>query len=639
MRWARGVVLATVALLFLTSAAVGAPTPGHLHFAAAGDFGASPATTGTVLTGIADSHADLALALGDLSYGQVGGEQAWCDFVTQRVGAGFPFEIVSGNHESNGANGNVNDFTACLPNQLPGVVGTYGRQYYVDVPADDPLVRFVMISPALTYPDGPWSYAAGSPRLAWTGAAIDRARAEGIPWVVVGMHKPCLSVGEYNCEPGSALVDMLLVKKVDLVLSGHEHNYQRTAQLALNVGCPSLVTGSYDARCVRDGDDDLTKGAGTVFLTLGTGGVAERTLHPGDPEAPYFVRTAQDTFGFGDFDVTPDQLTASFQRTAGDPLTDSFTLTKSTQPPTNVAPTAAFTSTANGLTATFDSTGSGDSDGFITGYSWDFGDNSTGTGAAPTHVYANPGTYPVTLSVTDDRGETSSVTHPVTVEAPAGPVVLAEDDFERTVASGWGTADTGGSWTMSGPSSVSGGLGRMSLPKASAQTSGALNSFVTDAVDVQVSFSTDKVPAGSGASLYQSTLLRRTLDGYYRALTRITSAGDVKLSLQRNLSGTDATLVNLSVPGLHYTAGDVLNVRAQATGSAPTTLRVKVWKAGTPEPGEWMLTSTDAAAALQSAGSLALISYLSGASTNAPLQVRYDDFRAVSLAPQAAALR
>ena len=71
---------------------------------------------------------DLNLALGDLSYGATGAEQAWCDFVTARVGAGFPFELLAGNHESNGQNGNINDFSACLPNQLPGVVGTYGRQ-------------------------------------------------------------------------------------------------------------------------------------------------------------------------------------------------------------------------------------------------------------------------------------------------------------------------------------------------------------------------------------------------------------------------------------------------------------------------------------------------------------------------------
>ena len=69
-------------------------------------------------------------------------------------------------------------------------MGTYGRQWYVDVPQVDPLVRFIMISPALPFPDGTWSYAAGTPRYNWTAAAIDGARANGIPWVVVGRTSP-----------------------------------------------------------------------------------------------------------------------------------------------------------------------------------------------------------------------------------------------------------------------------------------------------------------------------------------------------------------------------------------------------------------------------------------------------------------
>ena len=32
----------------------------------------------------------------------------------------------------------INDFSACLPNQVPGVVGTYGRQYYMDFPKVHP---------------------------------------------------------------------------------------------------------------------------------------------------------------------------------------------------------------------------------------------------------------------------------------------------------------------------------------------------------------------------------------------------------------------------------------------------------------------------------------------------------------------
>jgi len=53
--------------------------------------------------------------------------------------------------------------------------------------------------------------------------------------------------------------------------------------------------------------------------------------------------------------------------------------------------------------------GSGtDTDGTVVSYSWDFGDDKTGTDA--THDYAAPGTYPVTLTVTDDDGATASAT-------------------------------------------------------------------------------------------------------------------------------------------------------------------------------------------------------------------------------------
>src|SRR3954453_5713193 len=98
--------------------AQGAGEPGLVHFTAVGDFGMS-SDTRSVLAGMKAQGGDLALALGDLSYAPTGQEQAWCDMVTAGLGAGFPFELLSGNHESNGENGNINDFSACLPNQLP----------------------------------------------------------------------------------------------------------------------------------------------------------------------------------------------------------------------------------------------------------------------------------------------------------------------------------------------------------------------------------------------------------------------------------------------------------------------------------------------------------------------------------------
>lgn len=50
----------------------------------------------------------------------------------------------------------------------------------------------------------------------------------------------------------------------------------------------------------------------------------------------------------------------------------------------------------------FSSAGSNDPDGTIVSWQWNFGDNGTSSQPNPTHTYANPGNYTVTLTVRDD---------------------------------------------------------------------------------------------------------------------------------------------------------------------------------------------------------------------------------------------
>ncbi len=70
---------------------------------------------------------------------------------------------------------------------------------------------------------------------------------------------------------------------------------------------------------------------------------------------------------------------------------------------------------------TFDGSRSSDSDGTITTYNWQFGDGIPGSGITLTHTYVNPGTYAVTLTVTDNQGATDTGQHTVTISVPNTP--------------------------------------------------------------------------------------------------------------------------------------------------------------------------------------------------------------------------
>ncbi len=78
-------------------------------------------------------------------------------------------------------------------------------------------------------------------------------------------------------------------------------------------------------------------------------------------------------------------------------------------------PVADFTYTISGLTVTFDASSSYDPDGYITSYEWGFGDGYVGSGQTVTHAYSSAGTYTVTLTVTDNSGQTVSTSKQITV--------------------------------------------------------------------------------------------------------------------------------------------------------------------------------------------------------------------------------
>ncbi|MBF4630518.1 PKD domain-containing protein [Clavibacter michiganensis subsp. phaseoli] len=305
----------------------------------------------------------------------------------------------------------------------------------------------------------------------------------------------------------------------------------------------------------------------------------------------------------------------------------TVTVTAPVVTPANQAPTAAFTSTAKDLTASFDASTSTDADGTVASYAWAFGDGTTGTGRTTTHVYAAAGTYTVSLTVTDDKGLASAkrdgtvtVTAPVVTPVPAAGV-LAKDAFERTAANGWGTAETGGAWTVTSGSasivSVKDGAGQVASGIGSTRTL-TLGDVSTVDSDIAFAFSLDKLPTGGGD--YTRVISRQVGSASYQTQVWVRSTGQVTILQSENGTALRTTVV----PGLTYTAGQQLQVRVRTTGTSPTTLEAKVWPAGQPEPTAWTATATGTAAALQAAGGIGIQTYLSGTAA-AAVTTRIDD--------------
>jgi hypothetical protein len=299
------------------------------RFAAAGDHGANRHTA-AMLTKLDASRARFYLALGDLDYDQTPTDAAWCRYVKAHLptkGARFPFELVTGNHEQDGGpDGRIGHFTKCLPDRMSSV-GTYGAQYSFTYPRRNPFAAFVMISPQLTVAGHTYRYGPGTADRRWLVRRIDAARAAGIRWVVVGLHYPCISTGaSHGCDSGAAVMNLLLRKHVDLVLTGHNHIYERSKQLRLNgTSCRAIRPEHFNAHCVVDGGADgrYRKGRGTVQVTAGAVHGGELGVNPRDGDVPFFVKENGTSTGFMIYALSPTGLHGRWVGTSGS-LRDSF---------------------------------------------------------------------------------------------------------------------------------------------------------------------------------------------------------------------------------------------------------------------------------------------------------------------------
>ena len=216
------------------------------------------------------------------------------------------------------------------------------------------------------------------------------------------------------------------------------------ATLTINVGATTYVPIGQQVKL----NATVSYPDGTT-LTTGTG-VKSYLIYTGTPGVTHIVPLTFDTglqHWFGSY--TPQtsdpgglwSLIVNATDSPSPPNTGSASTAVTLQ---DRPPVASFTSTPSsaptGTSITFDGTASYDLDGTVVSYSWDFGDQTTGTGSVATHSFTYAKTYPVTLTVTDNGGVTGSSSSQVTI-TDRPPVV----SFNPSPS----TANTGQSITLS----------------------------------------------------------------------------------------------------------------------------------------------------------------------------------------------
>lgn len=361
--------------------------------AGAGDLcDSTPADCGSTSDRVIAINPTLAFVLGDNAYSS----GTLSEYTTRYDPNWGRFKAltspVPGNHEyqTTGAAGYFDYFNGV--GVQSGPAGERGRGYY-------------------SFDVGEWHFVAlnsmsggtvSSTQLAWLEQDL---AANTKPCTAALFHHPMVSSGIYGgSSTMRAFWDRLYAARADLVLAGHDHNYQRYAKMT-----PSQQPSSEGLRQV----------------IVGTGGrdmYALGTAHP-------LLEAAQDhTWGVLKLTLTSTGYTGEFVPVEGKTWSDTFSGTCNNAAATNAPPTAAFDYAASGLTASF-TDGSSDSDGSIVSRLWNFGDGATSTATNPSHAYADGGTYTVTLSVTDDDGASDSVSRSVTVSTSSNAAPLARFSY------------------------------------------------------------------------------------------------------------------------------------------------------------------------------------------------------------------
>ncbi|MEP7377975.1 MAG: PKD domain-containing protein [Chloroflexota bacterium] len=472
-------------------------------------------------------------------------------------------------------------------------------------------------------------------------------------------HEPLFTSGTSHTpsEYVRPLFKALYEGSADLVLTGHTHNYERFAPQTY-LGALDTVRGIRQFVVGTGGESHASMGTptansevrnddsyGVLKLTLRSAAYdwqwmpqAGKTFTDTGSKACHDSRGAVTTTGplngallgqpsFVDttaLNGTEYRYVVTALDGAGNesiPSAPVWATASSGSPPPPVAD-FAFSQQQGTLSVNFDDA----STNSPTSWNWDFGDGASSTTRNPSHSYAAPGTYGVTLTA-GNGGGSNSVTKTVGVQQPSS-AAIANDSFTRTVSNGWGSATLGGAYTLDGTAtnfSVGAGVGNIVLPSGGTTRATRLNNASARDVKVLFRVRANKLPS-TGHQLYVYGEVRGNANSAYRPKLIINSNGSVMVHAGAVVNGSESSIAPaVVVPGLTYSANSWLWLRAEITGASPTTIRLRVWADGQTEPSAWQFTATNSVAVLQTAGAVGVRAYVDSIA-NWPITVSFDDF-------------
>jgi PKD repeat protein len=177
---------------------------------------------------------------------------------------------------------------------------------------------------------------------------------------------------------------------------------------------PTLTAGFTFARCARDIACSFTD-----ISTSPAGAIVAWNWNFGDGTTATDANPAHTFTAAGSYSIT---LQVADAGGASGAVTQTVTIGAGP----NLPPTAGFAVPSCAVSAPCRfADGSADADGTITSRSWNLGNGTISTEAAPSTVYATAGSYPVTLTVVDEAGDSNSVTQSVTVSPVPNRIPVA----------------------------------------------------------------------------------------------------------------------------------------------------------------------------------------------------------------------